>query len=247
MRQIRVLVVEDSLVFRELLVRNLNADPAISVVATAGNPYEARDAILEYKPDVMTLDLELPRMSGIEFLRKLMPQYPLPVVVISSLSDKVFDALNAGAVDFVAKPSSADAAQLENFMKKELPVKIKVASVAKVSRWKRKSPVVTGQILSAEHNNMIVAIGASTGGTEAIAAVLKEFDTDIPGVVVVQHMPAGFTEMFAKRLNDQCKVQVKEARTGDAVMPGRVLIAPGGDAHMHLVKNNGGYQVVIRP
>ena len=105
MRPIRVLVVEDSIVFRELLVQNLSKDPAIQIVGTARDPYEARDAIVRHKPDVMTLDVELPRMNGIEFLRKLMPQYPLPVVVISSLSDKVFDALNAGAVDFVAKPA----------------------------------------------------------------------------------------------------------------------------------------------
>ena len=140
MHQIRVLVVEDSLVFRELLVQNLNKDPAITVVATARDPFEARDAILKYKPDVMTLDVELPRMSGIEFLRKLMPQYPLPVVVISSLSEKVFDALNAGAVDFVAKPSGASREQLEAFIRNELQVKIKVASIAKVGSWKKTPP-----------------------------------------------------------------------------------------------------------
>ena len=124
MRPIRVLIVEDSIVFRELLVQNLSRDPAIQVVGTAKDPFEARDAIIEYKPDVMTLDVELPRMNGIEFLRKLMPQYPLPVVVISSLSDKVFDALNAGAVDFVAKPTVTGRAQLEDFIRNELMVKI---------------------------------------------------------------------------------------------------------------------------
>ncbi|MBO5487152.1 MAG: response regulator, partial [Eubacterium sp.] len=246
MRQIRVLVVEDSLVFRELLVRNLNADPGLTVVATASDPFEARDAIIQYKPDVMTLDIELPRMSGIEFLRKLMPQYPLPVVVISSLSDKVFDALNAGAVDFVAKPSVSNSAQLEKFMKKELPVKIKIASIARVSSWK-KAPVETLEHpLTNTNNDFVVAIGASTGGTEAISSVIKEFDTDIPGVVVVQHMPPGFTEMYARRLNEQCRVRVKEARSGDIVMPGQVLIAPGGDSHMQLVKMNGTYQTVIK-
>lgn len=246
MRQIRVLVVEDSLVFRELLVQNLNADPAIEVVATARDPFEARDAIIKYRPDVMTLDIELPRMSGIEFLRKLMPQHPLPVVVISSLSDKVFDALNAGAVDFVAKPSRASRAQLEAFMKNELAVKIKVASVAKVGSWKKAPLVTPSQPLSTDKSNLLVAIGASTGGTEAIASVIKEFGKDIPGVVIVQHMPPGFTEMYAKRLNDQCQVTVKEAKTGDPVLPGQVLIAPGGDSHMHLVKMNGTWQVVIR-
>ena len=137
MRPIRVLIVEDSIVFRELLVQNLSRDPAIQVVGTAKDPFEARDAIIEYKPDVMTLDVELPRMNGIEFLRKLMPQYPLPVVVISSLSDKVFDALNAGAVDFVAKPTVTGRAQLEDFIRNELLVKIKIASTARISNIKK--------------------------------------------------------------------------------------------------------------
>ncbi|MBQ2935597.1 MAG: chemotaxis response regulator protein-glutamate methylesterase [Lachnospiraceae bacterium] len=247
MRQIRVLIVEDSLVFRELLVQNLNADPAITVVATAKDPFEARDAILKYHPDVMTLDVELPKMDGIEFLRKLMPQYPLPVVVISSLSERVFDALNAGAVDFVAKPSGANRAQMEAFMKNELAVKIKVASVAKVGKFKKAPEQMPSQHLSEGTGDLVVAIGASTGGTEAISTVIKEFGTDIPGVVVVQHMPPGFTEMYANRMNNQCRVRVKEARTGDQVLPGQVLIAPGGDAHMRLVKVNGIYQVVIKP
>ncbi|MBD5535506.1 MAG: chemotaxis response regulator protein-glutamate methylesterase [Lachnospiraceae bacterium] len=244
MRPIRVLVVEDSIVFRELLVQNLSRDPAIQVVGTARDPFEARDAILAYKPDVMTLDVELPRMNGIEFLRKLMPQYPLPVVVISSLSDKVFDALNAGAVDFVAKPAVSSRAQLEDFVKNELLVKIKIASTAKISNIKKVVMAHEEQRLATgKDKNLIVAIGASTGGTEAILAVVKEFGTDIPGIVVVQHMPQGFTEMYARRLNDQCRIQVKEARTGDRVMPGSMLIAPGGDMHMQLVKVNGVYQV----
>lgn len=245
MRKIRVLVVEDSLLFRELLVRSLNADPGITVVATARDPYEARDAIIEHKPDVMTLDIELPRMNGIDFLKKLMPQHPLPVVVISSLSNKVFEAMSAGAVEFVAKPANANRAQLEAFMKNDLAVKIKIASIAKVGGWKKQALEMPSEKLSGGKDN-IVAIGASTGGTEAIATVLKEFDIDIPGVVVVQHMPPGFTEMYANRLNEQCRVRVKEARTGDVVTPGQVLIAPGGDAHMRVVKKDGVFQVVVR-
>ena len=246
MRKIRVLIVEDSLLFRELLVQSLNADPGIEVVATARDPFEARDKIIEYKPDVMTLDVELPRMNGIEFLQKLMPQYPLPVVVISSLSEKVFDAMNAGAVDFVAKPANATKEQLQTFMKNELAVKIKVASIAKVGNWKKPVIQASGEHLNGERKDLIVAIGASTGGTEAISTVLKEFDYDIPGVVIVQHMPAKFTEMYADRLNEKCRVQVKEAKNGDPVLPGQVLIAPGGDAHMSVVKKGDGYYVVIK-
>ncbi len=243
MQPIKVLVVEDSIVFRELMVQNLGRDPAIQIVATAKDPYEARDAILQYKPDVMTLDVELPRMSGIEFLRKLIPQYPLPVVVISALSDKVFDAMSAGAVDFVAKPTITSRGQLEDFIKNELLVKIKIASTAKISNIKRSVMMQEQQHLPVQKKNLIVAIGASTGGTEAIFAVAKDLEPDIPGIVVVQHMPPGFTSMYAKRLDDQCRIRVKEAETGDRVLPGTMLIAPGGDRQMHLVKVNGVYQV----
>ncbi len=243
MRQIKVLVVEDSLVFRQLLVDNLNKDPAIRVVATANDPYEARDAIVEHRPDVMTLDIELPRMSGIEFLRKLMPQYPMPVVVISALSDKVFDAMNAGAVEFVAKPSLTDKEQLNAFIQNELLVKIKIASIAKIGNIKRNTMM---QTMAMKNSPLMIAIGASTGGTEAISEVISGFGPDIPGTVVVQHMPPGFTSMFAERMNDQCRVRVKEAKSGDMVVPGQVLIAPGGDYHLQVVKNNEGYQVVCR-
>jgi len=247
MRQIRVLVVEASVTFRELLVRHLNADPAITVVATARDPFEARDAIIEHRPDVMTLDIELPRMNGIDFLKKLMPQYPLPVVVISGQKGKKTEAMNAGAVEFVEKPIGNNREQLETFVKKELPVKIKVASIAKVGSWKKPQSTTSNPQQTMNAGDSIVAIGASTGGTEAIASVLKEFDTDIPGVVVVQHMPAGFTDMYAMRLNEQCRVRVKEAKAGDIVQTGQVLIAPGGDSHMQIVKINGSYQVAIRP
>lgn len=184
-------------------------------------------------------------MNGIEFLRKLMPQYPLPVVVISSLSDKVFDALNAGAVDFVAKPAVTAREQLEAFIKNELLVKIKIASTANISQIKQKAmhQMEQSSVLTSRGSDLVVAIGASTGGTEAIFSVVQNFGTDIPGVVIVQHMPPGFTSMYAKRLDNQCRVIVKEAETGDQVKPGHVLIAPGGDRHMRLVKVNGVYQV----
>ncbi len=247
MRAIKVLIVEDSIVFRELLVQNLRRDPAIEVVGTARDPYEARDAILALKPDVMTLDVELPRMNGIEFLRKLIPQYPLPVVVISSLSDKVFDAMNAGAVDFVAKPAVSSRRELEDFIKNELLVKIKIASTARIGNIKRNAKVnQEEQHPSVRRGNLIVAIGASTGGTEATSAVVRQYGADIPGIVCVQHMPPGFTQMYAKRLDNECRIHVKEAETGDRVLPGHMLIAPGGDRHMQLVRVGGGYQVEIK-
>lgn len=246
MRQIKVLVVEDSLVFRELLVANLNKDPAIQVVATATDPYEARDKIIRFKPDVMTLDIELPKMSGLEFLRKLMPQYPMPVIVLSALSEKVFDAMQAGAVDFVAKPVATNQKELEAFLVNELPVKIKVASTAKISRIKQSAHVVENKSAKKGNKDVIIAIGASTGGTEAIASVVKEFPADVPGTVIVQHMPAGFTEMYAKRLDNQCKCRVKEAENGDMVEQGLVLLAPGGDRQMSLVKVGENYQVSLK-
>ncbi len=244
MRKIRVLVVDDSLTFRRLLVDSLRQDPAIDVVAEAGDAYMARDAIIKYRPDVMTLDVVMPRMDGIEFLRKLLPQYPLPVVVISALDEKVFDAMSAGAVDFVCKPSNIDREQVSEFIRKDLGAKIKIASTVKVGRMKRPVSGPIGQS-GALKKNMVVAIGASTGGTEAIFEVVRQFHKDIPGVVIVQHMPAGFTKMYADRLNEQCEVFVKEAETGDRVRQGQVLVAPG-DRQMRLVKLNGTYQVECR-
>ena len=246
MRPIRVLVVDDSLMFRNMLVKGLNADPNIEVVAEAEDAYAARDAIIKYKPDVMTLAVELPRMSGIEFLRRLMPQYPLPVVMISSLSNKVFDALEAGAVDFVNKPNNLNQAQINDFLSQELATKVKIASTAKVGKLKRvDNTAVMSHITPAGGKDRIVAIGASTGGTEAIYEVVKRFKRDIPGVVIVQHMPPGFTKMYAERLNNQCEVAVKEAQTGDRVLQGQVLIAPG-DRQMRLVKVGDQYQVECR-
>lgn len=242
MRPIRVLVVDDSMMFRNMLVKGLNADPNIEVVAQAQDAYEARDAIIKYKPDVMTLDVELPRMSGIDFLKKLMPQYPLPVVMISSLSGKVFDALDAGAVDFVNKPDHMNREQLNDFLTQELAAKVKIASTAKVGKLKRVDTGAVSGTISATNKDRIIAIGASTGGTEAIYDVVRRFKRDIPGVVIVQHMPPGFTKMYADRLNNQCEVAVKEAQTGDRVLQGQVLIAPG-DRHMRLVRVGDNYQV----
>ncbi|MBQ4059288.1 MAG: chemotaxis response regulator protein-glutamate methylesterase [Lachnospiraceae bacterium] len=243
MKKIKVLVVEDSLLFQRLLVDNLSKDPMIEIIGVAKDPYEARDHIVKQKPDVMTLDLEMPRMGGLEFLRKLMPQVPIPTVVITSLSDKVFDAIRAGAVDFVAKPSGKDRSQIESFIQQELAAKVKIASTVKVDRLKKTKPEYHHlNSLAPGASKKVIAIGASTGGTEAIYEVISKFEQDIPGVVVVQHMPPGFTNMYANRLNNQCKVVVKEAEDGDKVVPGQVLIA-AGDKHMRLKKVGGSYVV----
>ncbi|MCH5333418.1 MAG: chemotaxis response regulator protein-glutamate methylesterase [Agathobacter sp.] len=250
MNPIKVLVVDDSMLFRKLLVSSLSKAEGIKVVAAAGDPYQARDAILTYKPDVMTLDVELPRMNGIEFLRKLMPQYPIPTVVISALSDLVFDALSAGAVDFAAKPQGTDQNQLNNFLNSELPAKVRIAAAAQINGGRKKLVPKPDAIDTLKGKSidkrLLVAIGASTGGTEAIATVLKEFTPDVPGVVIVQHMPPGFTKMYAERLDRECRVHVKEAETGDVVKQGHVLIAPGGNRQMRLVRVGEQYQVECR-
>lgn len=262
--KIKVLVVEDSLVFRGLLVKYINADPDLEVVAVANDPFEARDAIVKYKPDVMTLDVELPKMSGLEFLRKLMPQYPIRTLVISSLSDKVFEALRVGAVDFVAKPVVTERSALDEFVRTELPEKIKAAANARLRASYGKIPerTIPRQIprndspvnsLGAlrkplgDIGDIIVAIGASTGGTEATTAILERLNSDIPPVVVTQHMPEGFTKMYADRLDNQAgmNVRVKEAEQGEMLKRGCVYIAPGGDRHMEIVNRSGLYYIKL--
>lgn len=244
-KRIKVLVVDDAFLFREKLVQELSKDPTIQVVGTATDAYMARDKIIELEPDVMTLDVQLPKMNGIDFLRRLMPQYPMPVVVVSSISESVFDALNAGAVDFVAKPDASIGRTVETFIS-ELIIKIKIASTAKVGHLKKeiKSTESISHKLDGSSDNKIIAIGASTGGTEALSSIIKAFPRDMPGTIIVQHMPAVFTKMFADRLNNSCVVEVKEAEDGDRIYSGRVLIAPG-DYHMALKRTGTIYTVQI--
>jgi two-component system, chemotaxis family, protein-glutamate methylesterase/glutaminase len=245
MKRIRVLVVDDSLVMREYIASGLAQDSGIEVVGKAANPYEARDMIVDLEPDVLTMDVEMPRMNGIDFLKLLMPQYPLPVVVVSSLSSAVFDALNAGAVDFVTKPTAKSPREMQTFVQ-ELVVKIKIASMAKVGHLKRSESRIHHTTVSVGSNaNTLIAIGASTGGTEAIVSVLKTFAPDMPGTIIVQHMPPVFTRMYAERLNNTCLVEVHEAKDGDTISQGQALIAPGGDRQLRVVLERGAYRVKL--
>lgn len=241
-RKIKVLIVDDSLLFRETLAREVGKDFGIEVIGTAADPFAARDKILELKPDVVTLDVEMPKMDGIAFLKKLMPQYPLPVIVVSSIGKNVFEALDAGAVDFVTKPDAGKPGSMNSFIN-ELIVKIKIASTAKVGSFKQDYEAV--KVVSnhgVDISNTILAIGASTGGTEAIYSVITALPRDMPGILIVQHMPPVFTRLYADRLNNSCKLEVKEAADGDLVKPGRVLVA-AGEYHLRLAKGPSGYYV----
>lgn len=235
-RVIKVLIVDDSRLFREFLINGLSDDPSIQVVGWASDPYMARDKIIELNPDVMTLDVEMPRMDGIEFLKKLMPQKPMPVVVVSSIDSRVFEALHAGAVDYVTKPSGRTPQQM-NMMIKELAVKLKIASTANLSQLKRKYGK-DDEVLVKRHERItknIIAIGASTGGTEATHAILKELVPNMPPILIVQHMPPVFTKLYADRMNATCSLNVKEAENGEEVKNNYVYIAPG-DQHMRVVR-----------
>ncbi len=236
-RVIRVLIVDDSKLFREFLIGGLSEDPSIEIVGWASDPYMARDKIIELRPDVMTLDVEMPRMDGIEFLKKLMPQHPMPVVVVSSIDTRVFEALHAGAVDYVTKPAGKTPQNM-TMMIKELAVKIKIASTANLSHLKRKFGRDEA-IISARHDRVtksIIAIGASTGGTEATHSILKELSPNMPPIVIVQHMPPVFTKLYADRMNATCTLNIKEAENGEELKSNYVYVAPG-DMHMKIVRN----------
>jgi two-component system chemotaxis response regulator CheB len=241
-KKIRVLVVDDSLVFREVISRGISSDPDIEVVAKADSPTTAIEKIMECRPDVMTCDIQMPEMNGIEFVKRLLPRYPLPVIVVSTISHAVFDAINAGAVDFVAKPDMGHVRSVEDFIY-DMIAKIKIAALAKVPGQANEQP----DIINAEKgldNKKVIAIGSSTGGTEAVHYILKQLPPDIPGILVVQHIPPLFSAMFAERLNEQTRFKVKEAETGDYVEQGRVLIAPG-DKHMKVKKIGSKYKLEV--
>jgi two-component system chemotaxis response regulator CheB len=254
-RRIRVLIVDDSAVVRQVLSRDLGRDEGIEVVGTAPDPFVARDKIIALDPDVITLDVEMPRMDGITFLRKLMAQRPTPVIVISSLTQEgsavAIEAMEAGAVDVLCKPGSSHS--VDNLTPR-LIEKIRAVAGARVRRIEYRPPAAATAArpprpriasVSGGPADRIIAIGASTGGVQALTEVLTSFPPNAPGTVVVQHMPARFTASFASRLNAICAVEVIEAKTGDAVIPGRVLIAPGG-FHTVVRRSRGGYVVEVR-
>ncbi len=249
---IKVLVVDDSAMVRRIFSKELSKHFDIDVVGTAPDPYIARDKIIKLNPDVLTLDIEMPRMDGITFLGKLMKHYPLPVIIVSSLSTKggkmALEAVEKGAVDVVSKPGEAYSV---GDLSEQLAEKIRAASRVDVSRYAKKDiaapsikPPVAVKAL-AETTNKVLAIGASTGGTEAIKSVLTKLPPNIPGTVIVQHMPPNFTTAFAARLNEMCAFEVKEASDGDTVRPGLALIAPG-NYHMLLSRSGAHYYVKVK-
>ncbi len=246
---IRVLIVDDSAIVRQVFTSELGKFPDIEVVGSAPDPYVARDKIVLLKPDVLILDVEMPRMDGITFLKKLMVHYPLPVIIVSSLTAAggrlALEAIDAGALDVMCKPNSSFSVA---DMSAALADKIRAVSMARMRAKKNvearaSAPVV--HTAMTDTTNKIIAIGASTGGTQAIEAVLTRFPRNAPGTVIVQHMPAGFTASFAERLNGLCAVEVREARDNDSVIPGVALLAPG-NCHMILRRSGARYYVQVK-
>jgi len=251
-RTIRVLVIDDSALARKIIISSLAPFPDIKIIGTAVDPYAARDQILEHNPDVITLDIEMPRMDGITFLKLIMKHRPMPVVIMSSLttpgSHKALEALQAGAVEVMGKPTGAYSASLDGAL---LAEKIKAAAGARLLAGTPESAaqtVVPQTPLTATRRHFssrdLILIGASTGGTEAIKAILLSSRADLPAICIVQHMPPLFSKTFADRLNQICPMAVREATNGEAAAPGLVLIAPGG-SHMILKWRAGRYVVEL--
>ena len=248
-QKIRVMVVDDSLVFRTWLVQSLSADPRFEVVGYAVNALDAKNKLPLLKPDIMTMDIEMPGMTGMEFLKEVLPSHPVPVILVSSLNVRVFDALAAGAVDFVRKPEEG---QRDAFLR-NLMTKLTIGKNARVRLPQQNAASAAAPVTAASHLRSgfvpgvssgidLIAIGASTGGTEAILEVVRQFPAKMPGIVITQHMPPGFTAMYAERLTRICKLEVKEAQHGDKVRPGLILLAPGG-LQMRIVRMGAGYSV----
>ena len=248
MKPVRVLIVDDSPTVQAVLSSIFLADPGIELVGTASDPFEAKAIILEKRPDVITLDVEMPRMDGITFLKRLMSYRPMPVVMISSYtqqnSARSLEALDAGAVDFVAKPTGDVLTGLPK-LEHEIITKVKAAARAKIKPFvvfgKPEAPAQVAKIKSSK----IIAIGASTGGTQAIQRLLGAMPSNVNGVAIVQHMPARFTKGFAERLDTLLPMDVKEAEDGARLDTGRVLVAPGG-WHLHVAKDHKGYYVRLQ-
>lgn len=241
--KIKILVIDDSRVYRDVMSWGLSLDPELEVVATARDAYDARDKILQFRPDVITCDFEMPKMNGIEFLRQLLPQYPLPAIVVSTFSLDLLDLVNVGATDFVSKPNLNAQKNVDEFFY-ELRKKIKWAVKGKTSMSR---PILSQCQLNgtlAASSDKIIAIGASTGGTEAIFNILKKLTPDCPGIVVVQHIPPVFSQMYAERLNTQTPLACKEAENGDVIERGKVLLAPGGQ-HMQVKKYGNHFKVEV--
>jgi len=245
----RVLLVDDSAVVRQIFSRELSRDPRIEIIGTAPDPYIARDKIVELKPDVVVLDVEMPRMDGITFLKKLMQYYPLPVIIVSSLTPKggalALEALNSGAVEVMCKPG---AAYTVDNMTQELAEKIVIAgkiTVKKREKADQSEAKPQEQLSLARTTNKVIALGASTGGTVAIEEVIRNLPANIPGMLIVQHMPPVFTKSFAERLNTLGKIEVREAANNDRVVPGLVLVAPG-NYHMLLRRSGAVYYVEVK-
>jgi two-component system chemotaxis response regulator CheB len=244
---IRVLVVDDSAVVRQIFTAELSRDPELEVVGAAPDPYVARDLIVQRRPDVVTLDVEMPRMDGITFLRKLMQHHPLPVVVVSSLTpaggEVALDALAAGAVDVLCKPGASFKV---GDVTARLVEKVKAAACARVARAAPPAIAAAGPARALTRTtHQILAIGASTGGTVALETLLRAFPPNAPGTLVTQHMPETFTRAFARRLDQVTRVSVKEAEDGDSVVPGVVLVAPG-DKHLQLRRDGARYYASVR-
>jgi two-component system chemotaxis response regulator CheB len=252
MKNIKVLIVDDSAIVRKIFSDELSKEEGIDVIGTAPDPFIARDKIVKLKPDVITLDVEMPRMDGLTFLKKLMKYYPIPVIIVSSLTEKggkmAMEAIDSGAIEVLAKPG---AAYTVGDMSLQLAHKIRAAAQAQVKKTaetRPRTPSTDSEVVThflADTTNKVIVIGASTGGTEALKEVLTKFPPTIPGVLVVQHMPPKFTTAFAARLDGQCQIAVKEAEDGDTVMPGKALIAPG-NYHMLLRRSGARYYVNVK-